>query len=75
MACLFSVAPKWLIEPTNVMKVIGEDAEMKCVAEGTPTPTVKWSKHAKSKYKICATVNTNTMNLLCHTVNYNVLLK
>ena len=41
--------PKWLIEPFDIVAVIGEKVTLECIAEGLPEPVVKWRRADRSK--------------------------
>ncbi|KAI1290168.1 Hemicentin-2 [Halotydeus destructor] len=41
--------PRWLVEPQDVIGVIGRDIEVECSAAGSPTPVVTWFKVNQEK--------------------------
>jgi len=43
-----TVAPSFTTHPENLTLKIGGLAELQCVADGTPTPTVTWFKDGRS---------------------------
>lgn len=35
---------KWLKEPTNVKKAVGQSVKIPCLAQGSPAPVIKWRR-------------------------------
>ncbi|GFV73979.1 down syndrome cell adhesion molecule-like protein 1 homolog [Trichonephila clavipes] len=44
--------PSWLVQPTDVTLVVGEDIILKCSAAGSPNPRIKWKRINESKNSV-----------------------
>lgn len=40
----FSASPKWILQPSDVIKSIGSSVTAQCSASGSPLPQVTWFK-------------------------------
>ncbi|KAI1289150.1 Hemicentin-1 [Halotydeus destructor] len=44
--------PQWLVEPQDVIGIIGQDIAVECSASGSPTPRISWLKVDQDKRKL-----------------------
>lgn len=48
---LILAPPRWIIEPTDVEAMEGEEISLFCLAEGLPSPKYVWKK-SESEFKL-----------------------
>ncbi|CAL1281289.1 unnamed protein product [Larinioides sclopetarius] len=69
-------SPKWLVEPKDVITVIGETVNVKCNASGSPKPRISWIKYSGKSLTSITYLNssyssTKATNLVLPRISYD----